>query len=390
MRLAILSTYPPRECGIASFSKDLKENLSLWGQNAEILAINDEGSNYDYHEEVVFELNQESKDDYKRAAHFVNERDIDAVFVEHEFGIFGGPDGEYILDFIEKLNKPLILNTHTVLPNPSDNQRRILQKLGEKALAVICMTHRSTELMNKVYDVPKEKLFMVHHGVPLFKEKPRDALKAAYDITGRPLVTTFGFIGPGKGIEIGITAISRLKKKYPDIIYLVAGETHPNLKKTMGESYRDSLLELIDKLNVEDNIRFINKYIDLEQLGEILYMTDVYLTPYPQRNQAVSGTLSYAIGCGRAIVSTPYDYSLEMLADGRGLVALGPDPDELAELIDKILSNPILKAQLEKRTAKLGKSISWPQVAKKYVEILERVFCRSEEGVLNCTSILSK
>jgi glycosyltransferase involved in cell wall biosynthesis len=373
MNIAILSTYPPRECGIASFSKDLRENLSLWEQNVNVIAMNDEISFYDYPSEVVFEVNQEDKDDYKKAAEFINTSDNDVVFVEHEFGIFGGQDGEYVIKFIESLKKPFVLNTHTVLESPSPGQKRILEELGAKSLAVICMTHRSSELMNKVYGVSKEKLFMVHHGVPPFKERPRDVLKTAYDISGRPLVTTFGFIGPGKGIEIGITAISKLKEKYPSIIYLVAGETHPRLKKRVGEAYRDSLIDLIEKLKMEDNIRFINKYIDIKQLGEILYMTDVYLTPYPHRHQAVSGTLSYAIGCGRAIVSTPYDYSLEVLADGRGLVADEANPDELAELIDSILSNPMLKTQLEKRTAKLGKTITWPQVAKKYVEILNSI-----------------
>jgi len=373
MNIAILSTYYPRECGIASFSKDLRENLMLWGEQVSILAISDKCGLYNYPKEVVFELEEEKRDHYTIAAEFANTSDIDLVFVEHEYGIFGGSDGEYVLDFVESLKKPFILNTHTVLPTPEFHKRRILSKLGQKATAVICMTHRSAELLNKVYNIPRGKIYMVHHGVPEFQPKPSEAIKKSYGIENRPLVLTFGFLGPGKGIELGIKAISYLKDKYPDIIYLVAGETHPNLKKRMGEAYRESLVELIQALEVDDNIKFINKYLSLEELGEILYMADVYLTPYPHRHQAVSGALSYAIGCGRAIVSTPYDYALEVLADGRGLIASDADPEELASLIDKILSNPKLKEQLEQKAAKLGRTMTWPQVGKKYVAIINNI-----------------
>lgn len=373
MNIAILSTYFPRECGIASFSRDLRNNLIPWGENVSILAISDKNGSYKYPGEVVFELEEDNRDNYAIVAQFVNTTDIDLVFVEHEFGIFGGNDGSFVLDFVENLEKPFILNTHTVLPSPDFHKRRILSKLGQKSIAIICMTHRSAELLNRVYNIPHNKLYMVHHGVPIFEEKPSEVIKKAYDIDNRPLVVTFGFLGPGKGIELGIKAISYLKDKYSDIIYLVAGETHPNLRKKMGEAYRESLVDLIQTLGVDDNIKFINKYLSLEELGEVLYMADVYLTPYPHRHQAVSGTLSYAIGCGRAIVSTPYDYALEVLADGRGLIANDADPEELAFLIDRILSNPQLKDQLEKKADKLGKTMTWPQVGKRYVNIIENI-----------------
>lgn len=278
-----------------------------------------------------------------------------------------------MINFSSNLEKPYILNTHTVLPDPEINQKTVLSNLGQKALAVICMTHRSAKLMNKVYKVPLNKIYVIPHGVPIFNEGNRGELKEAYDIPTRPLVTTFGFIGPGKGIELGIKAISHLKEKHPDIVYLVAGETHPNLKRRMGEAYRDSLIDLIESLDMGNNIKFINRYTSIEELGEILYMTDVYFTPYPHRNQAVSGTLSYAIGCGRAIVSTPYEYSLEVLSDGKGLIASSADPAELASLIDTILTNPKLKADLEEKASKLGKTMIWPNVGKSYVEVLENI-----------------
>lgn len=381
MNLAILSTYPPRECGIASFSSDLRANMKIWGPRVNILAITDEGVSYDYPKEVIFELNEDTRDDYIIAAQYVNTADIDVVFIEHEYGIFGGDDGEYVLDFAENLEKPFILNTHTVLPKPSPNQKKVLSELGQKSLAVICMTYKSAELLNQIYGIEKEKMHVIFHGVPPFKPEPREALKLAYGIADRPLITTFGFVVPGKGLEIGIRAVSFLKEKYPNIIYLIAGETHPTLKKNMGESYRESLVDLIEKLGIENNIKFINRYVSLKELGEILYMTDVYLTPYPNRDQAVSGTLSYAIGCGRAIVSTPYSFSLEVLAKDRGLISSKADPEELAVLIDKVLSDPKLKAQLEANTAKLGNTITWPQVGKKYVEVLKKVLGEVEGKV---------
>ncbi|MCG0275295.1 MAG: glycosyltransferase family 4 protein [Thermosediminibacteraceae bacterium] len=373
MNLAILSTYPPRECGIASFAKDLGDNLALWGQNVKILAITDNDASYSYPPEVAFELHEENREDFIASAEFVNAAYIDLVILEHEYGIFGGCDGSYVLDFIAHLKKPFILNTHTVLSQPSVSQKSILMKLGQKAAAVICMTRRSAELLHEVYKIPLNKIYVVPHGVPVFPKKDRERLKETYGIAGRPVVTTFGFVGPGKGIELGIKAIAILKEKYPNIVYWIVGETHPKLKKREGEVYRESLEKLVDSLKLHNNVRFANKFLTLEEIGDFLYMTDVYLTPYPGRHQAVSGTLSYAIGCGRAIVSTPYEYSLEMLASGRGLVASDADPEELAQLIEKVLSDPVLKTQLEKKAAKLGKTMTWPQVAKSYLDIIEEI-----------------
>lgn len=373
MNIGIVSTYPPRECGLASFAKDLCDNLCLHGQNVKIIAMTDRNSNYEYTEEVMFEIHEEVKDDYLIASEVVNASNLDVVLLQHEYGIFGGADGVNILKFTERLKKPCILTTHTVLTVPTYRQKKILMELADRSKAVICMTRRSAEILNEVYRVPLNKIYIIPHGVPKFEKKDRNRLKEKYGFSGRPVVTTFGFIGPGKGIEIGILAINKLKNKFPNILYIVAGETHPKLKKSEGEVYRDSLLKLVEQLSLQENVYFINKYISLEELGEILYMTDVYLTPYPGRHQAVSGTLSYAIGCGRAIVSTPYEYSLEMLKNERGLVSSSPDPDQLSLLIEKVLSDEILKAKLEKNAAKLGETMLWPNVAKSYIEIIEEL-----------------
>lgn len=381
MNIAILSTYPPRECGIASFSKDLKDNISKMGKTVKILAITDSGANYDYPSDVIYEIRQDERDSYIQAARFVNDSSVDIVIIEHEYGIFGGMDGKYVLDFAAHLTKPFMLTTHTVLPNPNFRQKWILRGLGSKAAAVVCMTKRSAALLEDIYCIPGDKIFVIPHGVPAFKPQSRDKLKEQYGYKGRTIVSTFGLIGPGKGIENGIRCIGELASKHPDILYLVLGETHPSLVKKYGESYRESLIDLVKHLHLENNVEFINHYLSLNELGDYLYMTDVYLTPYPNRNQAVSGTLTYAVGCGRAIVSTPYDYALEILGNNRGLISQSTNSYiELAQLIGNILDNPTLKRSLEDRTLKLGKTMTWTNVAKQYINLMGIVIQSSVRG----------
>ena len=371
MNIAVLSTYPPRECGIASFSKDLKDNISRMGKNVRILAITDSGAHYRYPSEVIYEIKQDERGSFIDAARFVNNSPIDVVVIEHEYGIFGGMDGKYVLDFVEHLAKPFILTTHTVLPNPNFRQKWIMRGLGSKAAAVACMTRRSADLLEGIYCIPDNKIYVIPHGVPAFKNKSRDKLKKSYGYSGRSIVSTFGLIGPGKGIENGIRCIGELAPSHPEVLYLVLGETHPALVKQFGESYRDSLVKLVEHLGLKDNIEFINHYLSMEELGDYLYMTDVYLTPYPNRSQAVSGTLTYAVGCGRAIVSTPYDYALDILSNNRGLISENTNsPGELAGLIGSILDNPTLKRGLESRAAKRGKTMTWTNVAKQYINLM--------------------
>lgn len=364
MKIGILSTYPPRECGIASFSKDLRDNLVNLNIDVSVFAIDDAG--LEYGDEVVYELNQYEREGYLGLANFVSESDIDLVIVQHEYGIFGGDDGAYVLEFTGNLKKPYILCTHTVLPEPSFGQHSVLEELGARASAVVCMTERSKKLLVDVYGIQPHRIHIIPHGVPNFTKKDRDLLKNAYGFYGRTIVSTFGFVGPGKGLEIGIKSIALLKKKHPEILYLILGETHPNIKRREGEAYRDSLKNLVESLGLSENVFFVDRYLSVEEIGDYLYMTDVYLTPYPNPHQAVSGTLSYALGCGRAIVSTPYDYSIEMLAEGRGLVSKSRSPEELSKLIDRVISNPILKNSLERQAGAFGKNMLWKNVALSY------------------------
>jgi len=374
MYIVNLGTYPPKLCGIATFSKDLRDNLARIGVVVGIAAVSDTEYDYDYPDEVMYEIRQEIRKDYAKVARQINRSpDTDLVIIQHEYGIFGGADGAYILDFVYSLEKPYMMVAHTILPNPSKSQKGILNQLATKAAAVICMTKRSARLLEVIYDVPPENICIVHHGVPVFQPKDRDQLKQRYGYTGRQVITTFGLIGPGKGLEIGLKALHSVVAKHPDVLYLIAGKTHPMLLRREGERYREMLNGLIAELNLGDHVKFINHYMEHEELGDYLYMTDIYLSPYPNRDQAVSGTLAFAIGCGRAIVSTPYEYALAMLAEEqRGLIAADATPENIAILIERVLSNPGLKAHLERKTAKLGKTINWPYVAAQYANLAAR------------------
>ncbi len=377
MILMNVGTYPPRECGIASFSKDLRDSVIRTGHSVWITALTDEKKD-GYPEEVRFCIQQNDSEDYLKAAYMINNSAVDLVILQHEYGIFGGIDGALVIKLTAHLKKPYILVTHTVLPHPGPGQRIILQILSRRAAAVICMTQRSKELLQKVYGVPEGKIAVIPHGVPVFERKDREALKRLYGCAGRKVITTFGLIGPSKGLEIGIKAVKKLVSKYPDLLYIIAGKTHPVLQKREGESYREKLIKLCADMQVEQNVRFVDHYLDIDELGDYLYLSDIYLSPYPNRDQAVSGTLSYAVGCGRAVVATPYEYSLELLKQkGLGLVAAEASAEDLCKLIDQVLSQPLLKKMLERRASRFGETIKWPSVAARYVELAQKVLACS-------------
>jgi glycosyltransferase involved in cell wall biosynthesis len=377
MHFLNMSTYHPKLCGIATFSKDLRDNLTRLGERVSVAAISDPYYKYAYPDEVTSIIHQQDRDDYIRAANSINiNSGIDLVIIQHEYGIYGGADGDYLQEFIDRLIKPYVIVSHTVLPNPSANQRAVLSNLCRKAAAVITMTNNSADLLSRVYRVTPEKVYIIHHGVPAFTAKDRKSLKKEHGFEGRELITTFGLIGPGKGIEIGIMAIKELimKHKNKNLMYVIAGRTHPMLFTHEGERYREGLYDLIDSLGMREHVKFINKFLEPEELGEYLYMTDIYLSPYPYLDQAISGTLAFALGCGRAIVSTPYTYAVEMLSQGqRGLIAADATPEAITELLDRILSEPGIKILLENGAAKLGEKIRWPYIAGQYSSLAKSI-----------------
>ncbi len=380
MKVINLGTYLPKQCGIATFSNDLRHSLLVNNVEVDVIAISDDSYSYEYGKEVKFNIEQNIKNDYINAANFVNSQsDIDAVIIQHEYGIFGGSNGNYIIDFASRLEKPFLVITHTVLAQPFGEQRNVLHKLCKYASKVIAMTERATILLNEVYKVDKNKIKIIGHGVPHFLPQPSLELKKKYNLLGRQVISTFGLIGPGKGLELGIKAMVDVVKAHPDALFLILGQTHPMLKKFEGEKYREMLIKLINELNLNDHIKFVNKFLTDAEVGEYLYLTDVYLSPYPNMEQAVSGTLTFAIGCGRAIVSTAYAYATEMLKNNRGLLATKADPKILARLINSVLADKNLKTTLQNNAYHLGKNWSWPNIGKKYSHIINGMVNDIEE-----------
>lgn len=381
MAIINLGTYPPKQCGIATFSMDLRNSLLVHGNDVKVMAVSDDSYKYRYAREVVFNLKQNNRQDYMKAAKMLNNSPMaELLIIQHEYGIYGGEDGEYILDLVKLLHKPFVLVTHTVLPAPSKRQKQILNHLCCRATGIVCMTRRSARLLADLYEAPPESIHVIAHGVPEFEQQPAAYLKEKYHLEGQDIISTFGLIGPGKGLELGIRAMAKVIPQFPRAAYLILGQTHPMLKKYEGEKYRQMLENLVAELGLNRNVSFVNKYLSNEELGDYLYMTDIYLSPYPNKDQAVSGTMAFAIGCGRAIVSTPYAYASEFLAGGRGLLAAHADSDELAELLSSILAEPDLKAKLQEKSLKLGRTWAWPSIGKQYTLLFNQLL--DEKGIM--------
>lgn len=379
--VAYVATYPPRECGIATFTRDLSSAIDkfLPFSNKSVLAMSRGDEIDQYPREVRLQIFDRSLDSHRAGADFINESSAKIVSLQHEFGIFGGPDGEYIIDFAERLNKPFVLTMHTVLYKPSPNQKRIIQRLGELADAVVVMVKLGKDILQDVYEIPSEKIALIPHGVPNVHRVPANLVKRDLGISGHEVVSTFGLISSGKGIEYGIQAIAEVRKKFPQVLYLVLGETHPVLRHQEGESYRQKLQRLIDELDLHEHVKFNNRFLTLRELVRYLSATDVYITPYINRDQIVSGTLAYALGCGRAIVSTNYLYAEEVLGKGRGIVTDTKDPDGMAEAIIRILSDASLRESLETAAYKYGRRAAWFNVAVDYLALFHSILMESGE-----------
>lgn len=367
--VAFLSTYPPRECGLATFTQDLAralDKIALVNKPKVIAVSND---NYAYGDRVIMELWQYDRESYAMTAEAINDTNIELLVIEHEYGIFGGESGEYILDLVERLQIPFITILHTVLPNPTERQKDILKQLGKKSARLVTMAKNTKPILKKVYDIDLSKVEVIHHGVPYKALESRDKLKEKHGLSGRSVVSTFGLLSPGKGLEYGIEAIAKVAADHKDVIYLILGQTHPCVKKESGEAYREKLMEMVDRLGISEHVRFVDKYLTKDEIIQYLQLSDVYMTPYLGKDQAVSGTLAYAVGYGRVIVSTPYSYAKEMLANGRGLLAEFSDADSLAGHISYALDNPEAKRDMEKRTLSVGRTMMWENVANQYAKI---------------------
>ncbi|MCD6405038.1 MAG: glycosyltransferase family 4 protein [Planctomycetes bacterium] len=385
---SFIGTYVPRHCGIATFTHDLAgavagvcgETLGE-GRTVRIVAINDQPEGYPYGTEVSFEIRRNQKRDYIEAANFLNVAPVEVVCLQHEFGIFGGADGSHILSLLANLKKPVITTFHTVIKEPSQGQRETLKEVASLSTAVVVMASRAGEMLSDIYGIPREKIRFTHHGVPDVPFVNPSQYKEKFQVEGRPVVLTFGLISPNKGIEYAIDAIADVAKDFPDVAYIVLGATHPEIKRREGEMYRVSLENRVEEQGIEDNVIFFNQYVTLDQLCEFLLACDVYVTPYLSREQIVSGTLAYAIGCGKAIVSTPYWYAEEMVPQAHGRLVDFKDSCALAGEIRSLLADPEELEGVRKASYDFGRSMIWREVARRYVEVMQEAVAKYAPGV---------
>lgn len=376
--VVFLSTYPPKECGIATFTEDLIKNLKAnYPINSyKIIAIDDK--KYDYNDDVLCSIDQFKREDYKKISEKINNSNVDLVVIEHEYGIYGGNTGEYILDFVKNLKVPFITTLHTTLSKPDEKQKSILYNLGKKSKKIIIMAQNSVKILEDVYSIPKEKVEVIPHGVPDIKVDDKEYLKEKAGYTGKNIVSTFGLLGPGKGIEYAIEAIGKVAKRHPEVLYLILGKTHPCVKRDQGESYRNSLKDSVKRLKIENNVKFINKYLTKKEIVNYLTMSDIYMTPYLGEEQSVSGTLAYAAGYGKTIVSTPYRYAREILKDKKGMLAKFKDSNSLYEAIEFLLDNPYERKIMEKKMLEIGEKMKWPNIASTYDNLFSQIIKKNE------------
>lgn len=368
--VAFVGTYVPRRCGIATFTADLLEAVAAEGQLPCLaVALNDTTEGYPYPARVRFEIRQAILGDYRLAADFFNMNQVGVVCLQHEFGIFGGPAGANILSFLRDLKIPVVTTLHTVPQQPESDQGRALDEILRLSDRVVAMSQRSLELLREVYRPPMEKLALIPHGIPDVPFVDPNYYKDQFGVEGRKVLLTFGLLSPNKGIETMIEAMPRIVAAYPEVVYVILGVTHPHVKRGSGESYRLMLQQRAESLGVSDHVIFHNRYVDLKELTEFLGAADIYVTPYLDEGQVVSGTLAYALGAGKAVVSTPYWFAREMLAEGRGRLVPFRDPGALADTILDLFDREVERHAMRKRAYAYCREMIWPQVARRYLAL---------------------
>ena len=373
-RVAFIGNYLPRQCGIATFTTDLCESFAKAYPAADAFAIpmNDDEQGYDYPPRVRFEVSEQELASYRRAAEFLNINDIDVICLQHEFGIFGGVAGSHILKMLADLSMPIVTTLHTVLEEPTSAQRKVMDELTALSDRLVVMTERGQTFLTDIYGVSEEKIDLIHHGIPDVPFVDPNYYKDKFGVEGKQVLLTFGLLSPNKGIEYVIEALPMVLEKHPNLVYIILGATHPHLRRDQGESYRLSLQRLVKARNVQGNVVFHNRFVTIEELVEFIGCADLYITPYLDVRQIVSGTLAYSLGAGKAVISTPYWYAEEMLAGGRGCLAPFKDSAAIAEKIVHLLDHETERHAMRKRAYEFGRQMTWANVVNQYAAVFER------------------
>ncbi|MCS6942351.1 MAG: glycosyltransferase [Geminocystis sp.] len=380
-KIALIGTYPPRACGIATFTADLRQALRKNNQKSMVIAITNEADSLDYPEEVVFEIKQNRIDDYRLAAEYINFSGVDLVCVQHEFGIFGGNYGRYVTELLLNLQKPVVTTLHTVLQEPTPALRETLLRIADASEYLVVLSKKAIAILKEVYGIPEGKIAMIHHGVPDTAFIDPNFYKDKFKVEGRFVILTFGLISRNKGIEFMLEALPPVVKAHPEVVYIILGATHPEVKRREGEEYRVWLKRRVRELNLENNVLFFDRYVDFEQLCEFIGAADIYVTPYRSKEQIVSGTLAYAIGMGKAIVSTPYFYAEEMLADGRGRLVNFQDVEALSNTLLELIEDEAGRHRMRKLAYQFGRQMVWQNVGKSYALLFDKIISGQKKTI---------
>jgi glycosyltransferase involved in cell wall biosynthesis len=374
-RIAVIGNYLPRQCGIATFTTDLCEAISAEYGTARLLAlpVNDPEQEYDYPARVRWSLAQDDVPTYQEAAEFLNFNNIDMVCLQHEYGIFGGPAGSHILHLLRGLKMPVVTTLHTVLREPNPDQLMVMEEIAELSDRLIVMSQLSSQFLQEIFKVPGSKIDMVPHGVPDLPFLDPNFYKDRFGVEGKAVLLTFGLLSPNKGIENVIQALPQILSKHKNVVYIVAGATHPHILRREGDQYRAYLQALAKEVGVASEVIFHDRFVSPEEMVQFIGAADIYITPYRHEAQVVSGTLAYALGAGKAIISTPYWHAIELLDDRRGALVAFQNPDAIAQKTVELLDTPAIRHAMRKRAYLFAREMVWKRVAQGYMESFARV-----------------
>jgi glycosyltransferase involved in cell wall biosynthesis len=373
-RIAVVGNHLPRQCGIATFTTDLCDAIAAeyGAAGLSVAAINDPQSSYAYPERVRFEIAEGDVSSYRAAAGLLNSSDADLVCLQHEYGIFGGKSGSHVLQLLQQLTMPVVTTLHTVLREPDLDQRIVMQQIAARSDRLIVMSAYSSRVLQDVFGVPGEKIDLIPHGIPDMPFVQPEVYKDALSIAGKAVLLTFGLLSTNKGFESVIRALPRILSRHTNVIYVIAGATHPHVKAREGDRYRYQLQALAKELGVEKDVMFLNRFVSPEEMASLVGSADLYITPYRFEAQAVSGTLAYAMGAGKAIISTPYWHAAELLDEGRGALVPFEDPDAIAETAIELLNNDAARQTMRKSAYNYGRKMVWNRVAQSYMTSFAR------------------
>ena len=377
MKVICIGNYPPRKCGIATFTENLVKsmlqaaNIDVKNLTVEIIAMNDHDQIYDYNEIVVKHINDQVLSEYLEAAEYINNSGAEVCLLEHEYGIFGGDSGLLLLRLLRRINIPIVTTLHTVLQSPTFIQKEVLKTIAKYSSKLVVMSNLAIKFLKEIFEIPENKIFKIEHGVPDYKAYADKKTIKPKEFVNRKVILTFGLIGRSKGIEVALRALPKVVKKHPELLYIILGKTHPHVIKHAGEEYREFLTQLTKDLKIEDNVLFENRYVDEEELIHYLLASDIYITPYHNKAQITSGTLTYAVGGGSAVISTPYWHAEELLANDTGILFEFGDTKQLSKIINDLLDHPEKLKTYQEKAYNYGLTIAWPIIGKQYNQCLK-------------------